>query len=275
MYHSYNFYYKKWLSADCPRTGLWADSKKWGFDNNEEEISKIDKIISKDEINIQNEGILKGQGNPITKKEILELFEMEKSMCKISYENIRDNEIKNGKGTGLFCKIDNYPIKYALFTNNHILNENNIKIGNKINIEYFYKSKYKEKKIEINEKRRVYTNKELDYTCIELNELDDIKNYFEIDPILLNGKNYLKNSDIYILQYSLGNELSFSCGKIISLKKGLIYHSASTEEGSSGSPIIRRSKNNYIILLHLGSIKNNKNIYSFNLATTFDSILND
>ena len=31
-----------------------------------------------------------------------------------------------------------------------------------------------------------------------LNELDDIKNYFEIDPILLNGKNYLKNSDIYI-----------------------------------------------------------------------------
>ena len=45
---------------------------------------------------------------------------MEKSMCKIIYERIEDNEIKKGKRTGFFCEIDNFPIKYGLFTNNHV-----------------------------------------------------------------------------------------------------------------------------------------------------------
>ena len=43
-----------------------------------------------------------------------------------------------------FFEIDNYPINYALFTNNHILNE--IKVGDMINIEYLEDKKYKEKK---------------------------------------------------------------------------------------------------------------------------------
>ena len=99
-------------------------------------------------------------------------------MCKISYEKIIDNEIKKGKGSGFFCEINNFPIKYALFTNNHVLNENDIKIGNIINIEYYNKSSYINKKIKINEKRRVFTNKELDYTCIEINESDGYKRLF-------------------------------------------------------------------------------------------------
>ena len=77
-------------------------------------------------------------------------------MFNISYERKIENEIKKGKGTGFFCKIDNFPIKYALFTNNHVLDENNIKKGKIINIEYNNETKT----IEIDEKRRVYTNKE-------------------------------------------------------------------------------------------------------------------
>ena len=199
---------------------------------------------------------------------------MKESICKISYEKVIDNEIQKGKGTGFFCEIDNNPIKYALFTNNHVLNETDIKLGNIINIEYYNNNSYIKKKIEINGKRKVFTNKDLDYTCIELNELDDIKNYFTLDPILFNNKNSLKNSDIFILQYPLGNELSFSCGKILSLEKNIITHSASTREGSSGAPIIRRSENNYIIGLHKGLFIK-KNFSSINIATTFDSILND
>ena len=49
-------------------------------------------------------------------------------------------------------------------------------------------------------------------------------------------------------------------------------HTASTDEGSSGSPIIRRSKDNYIIGLHYGGVKKNKNEYKYNLAISFDSI---
>ena len=87
-------------------------------------------------------------------------------MCKIIYEKKVSNEKK--EGIGFFCKINNFPIKYALLTNNHILNEYNLEIGNTINIEYYEDSKNKNIKIEINDKRRVYTNKELDYTFIEI-----------------------------------------------------------------------------------------------------------
>ena len=58
-------------------------------------------------------------------------------------------------------------------------------------------------------------------------------------------------------------------------------HSASTKEGSSGSPIIRRGEDNYVIGLHRGFYekdgkdKKDNNNYSFNLGTIFDSILND
>ena len=76
------------------------------------------------------------------------------------------------------------------------------------------------------------------------------------------------------MQYPEGNELCFSYGKVLSLNDNNIIHSASTKDGSSGSPIIRRSEDNYIIGLHHGGIKNENNNFIFNLATSFDSILN-
>ena len=70
---------------------------------------------------------------------------MEKSMCKISFENIKGQECH---ASGFFCEIDfNFPIKYALFINNHILNKLNIEIGKTIHFEclefqksFFYSS---------------------------------------------------------------------------------------------------------------------------------------
>ena len=105
---------------------------------------------------MKKEGILKDQGNPVSKNEIFNILKMEKSKCKIIYEKIQNNVIKKGKGTGFFCEIDNFPIKYALFTNNHVLDGNNIKKGKIINIEYNNEIKT----IEIDEKRRVYPDKE-------------------------------------------------------------------------------------------------------------------
>ena len=204
------------------------------IDNNKDIISEIDKLILANEIVIKKEGILKDQGYPISKNEINELLKKEKSMCKIIYEKIEDNKIKKGKGTGFFCKIDNFPIKYALFTNNHILDENDIKKGKIINIEINNELKT----IKIDEKKEYIQ----DYTCIELYESDNIKEYFRIDPILYENKESIKNSDIFILQNPEGNELCFSYGKIKLIKDNNIIPSSSTKEGSSGSPIIRRSK---------------------------------
>jgi len=252
------------------------------IDNNEEILSKIDKLILSDELDIKKEGIIQGHGRPITKEEIFDLFKMEKSMCKISFQTDK-GEI--GKGSGFFCEIDNFLIKYALFTNNHVLNESNIEIGKKINFEclelqksFFYSPYYNKikKEIKITEKRKVFTNKELDYTCIELFKSDGIIDYFKIEPKLYNNdKNDLNNNDIFILQFPNGNDLSFSYGKIKSIIDNKIIHNASTDNGSSGSPIIRRSKENYIIGLHFGGVKKNKNEYKYNLASSLDSILDN
>ena len=243
------------------------------IDNNKEINNKIDKLINSEDLNIKKEVILEGHGNPINKDEILNLFKMEESMCKIIFERIENNKITKGKGTGFFCEIENknFPIKYCLFTNNHVLNESNIELDKIINFEYYKNGKYIEKEIKINKERKVYTNKELDYTCIEILESDDINNYFKIDPYLYKNNNieYLKDNDIFILQYPNGNDISISYGKILSIKENDIQHSASTNSGSSGSPIIRRSKDNYIIGLHYGGDKNNK----YNIATNFNSIL--
>ena len=253
------------------------------LENNDEVLSKIDELILSDELDVKKEGIIQGHGNPITKEEIFNLFNMDKSMCKITFETLKGEK---GKGSGFFCKIDNFPIKYALFTNHHVLSESNIEIGKTINLEYlelqksllYLSSSYKivNKQIKITEKRKVFTNKKLDYTCIELFESDGIIKLFKIEPDLFqHNKNFLENNDIFILQYPLGNELSFSYGKILSLKDNKIMHSASTNVGSSGSPIIRRCKDNYIIGLHFGGVTNKKKEYICNLATAFDSILDN
>ena len=249
------------------------------IDKSFDKANKLRQLLLLDVKELKKGSDLEGHGEPITKTEISNLLNMEKSMCKIILEKCEDNQIKKGKANGFFCEIEieDCPIKYALFTSNHILNEDKIKPGNIIKIEYFNKSSYEEKIIKIDETRRVYTNKDYDYTCIEILQSDGITNYFKIDPILFNDKKEnLKNSDIFILQYPDDNELSFTYGKIKLLKEDDIIHTASTNEGTSGSPIIRRSKENYIIGLHYDGMRNFEIIdYSFSIGTIFDSILED
>ena len=73
--------------------------------------------------------------------------------------------------------------------------------------------------------------------------------------------------------------MCFAYGKIKNIKDDNIIHTASTKIGASGSPIIRRSNENYIIGIHYGDIQKEEkdnNIYdSFNLATIFGSILDN
>ena len=78
-----------------------------------------------------------------------------------------------------------------------------------------------------------------------------------------------KGTEIFILQYPKGNELSCSDGIILGIKDNKVIHNCSTCKGSSGSPIISRYSNNCVIGLHYGS--DNK----INLSTNFISIFND
>ena len=149
-----------------------------------------------------------------------------------------------------------------LLTNNHILDKNSIKIGN--DIIFDHKNKPVSNVLEISNNRRTFTNEELDYTCIEIFEKDkifendEIKRIFKIDQnILENNISSMESIDIFILQYPLGNEVSFSEGKIVSINEEKIHYTASTNHGSSGWPIIKRD--NYCVIgLHVGSEKKKK-----------------
>ena len=145
--------------------------------------------------------------SPISIEELKDLFKKEDAMCKIKSKKVIDGKLKDITGTGFFLEINikNLPFNKCLLTNNHIINEKDIRPNQEIILEY----KNEKKIIEMNG-RIAYTNINLDYTCIEINDKDNIKEYFKIDADLINNSihNYDKN-EIFILQYPLNKKLSF------------------------------------------------------------------
>ena len=93
------------------------------------------------------------------------------------------------------------------------------------------------------------------------------------------SKDFLKNQDIFTLQFPV--DISFSVGKIINIDKKNLLHNASTKEGSSGSPIIRRNKMDKeeyeVIGLHYQTLinRNDTRFSSINFGRRFDSIISD
>lgn len=157
-------------------------------------------------------------------------------VCKIY-----NNKKKDITGTGFICKIpfpDQYNYLHVLITNHHILDEDNL-ITNEIIKITFNDDKIK-KEIKINENRMFITKEDIDITIIEIYQEECLNMYLEIDPNVFND-NFIeiyKNANIYVLQYPLGKQPSYSSGKLIGNKNKNIQHSCSTELGSSGSPIL-------------------------------------
>ena len=187
---------------------------------------------------------------PIPLKILQKCFEKQTAICKIL----------TGKGTGFFCKLNlkNKTI-IGLLTNNHVLNEEKIKLDSIIEIEH-----NKEKKvIEITKNRFTCTNEEYDYTCIEIFENENYNNYFEIDGNIDtdNPNEQYKDQEIMMVQYPNLEEASFEKGKVNSIKNNYqIFHTISTEGGSSGSPIILMIGSLKIIGIHCGKSSKNKNL---------------
>jgi len=172
---------------------------------------------------------------PMSKKEIKDSYSNQPSMCKINFQKEKDGQIINSSGTGFFCEIndDNIPFKKALFTNNHILDKNSIKINKEIKFECMGKKNT----IRISENRKIFTSIELDYTCIEIFNTDIINNnnFFRIDKAIFNNESNLKGTEILILQYPRSKELSFAKGEILNIEdnenEAKILHNASTKYG--------------------------------------------
>ena len=196
------------------------------------------------------------------------LFQMKNCICKI---------IKNDgtKGTGFFCKIpfpneDN--LLPVLITNNHVLGENDIIYHNII--EVTLENETKKKSIKINSKRLVYTNKNLDFTFIEIQpNRDNIFHFLEIDKNIYKEKALLETAftkkSIYTLHYPKGKDVEVSYGQIKDLKDDIIRHLCNTDKGSSGCPVLSLETFE-VIGIHKGGALH----FEINMATFIKDAIN-
>jgi len=162
------------------------------------------------------------------------IYEVCRSICKI----ITPKKV----GTGFLIKLykNDEPL-FSLMTNEHVVEKDMIE--EKETIEVYYDNQKKRIKITLNEDERFiksFKDIDIDCTIVEIMKEDNInEDYFLLPNIDYKDVNYneLKNNKVYIVQFPLGKDMCHSEGEIINIDKYEFTHKASTEPGSSGSPI--------------------------------------
>ena len=191
------------------------------------------------------------QNKPIEFRNMIRYLEKKDAVCKLI----------GGHGTGFFCKFKvNGRIMKALFTNNHVLNENLIKENSIIEL----RNKDEIKELKITSNRFKCTNKELDYTCIQILDNEDYNNFLEIDDnIKCQNPNVQYGNKLGVV-YQFPDNQDISCGEgfIEGIKKvndnNIIIHKIITDIGASGSPIVL-SDNLKVIGIHCRRKNNGRN----------------
>jgi V8-like Glu-specific endopeptidase len=163
-------------------------------------------------------------------------------------------------GTGFLCYLPYNSIKIPfLITNNHILNEKDIENYKKITISFNKLEIFRD--ITVDKSKIILTNKDLDFTIIEIKDQDNInlENILELDENINIGEKYINkaysNESIYTLHYPKGENIATSFGLIKGIIGNKIRHSCCTEDGSSGAPILTL-KNFKVVGIHFGFNKN-------------------
>ena len=191
------------------------------------------------------------QNKPIEFRNMIRYLEKKDAVCKLIA----------GHGTGFFCKFKvNGRIMKALFTNNHVLDEDLIKENSIIQLSHNDKIK----EIKITYDRFKCTNDDLDYTCIEIFDNEDYNNFLEIDDnIKCQNPNVQYGNKLGVV-YQFPDNQDISCGEgfIEGIKKvndnNIIIHKIITDIGASGSPIVL-SDNLKVIGIHCRRKNNGRN----------------
>ena len=185
-------------------------------------------------------------------------------ICKI--------KIKGINGTGFFCSInlENINPINCLITNNHIIDKEYYENNNEI--ELLLNDEEKVILLNLEKKRKTFFDKNYDIALIEIKKDDDIENFLELDEKIFkdNEKSLYEDKSIYLLQYPNGKKAAVSYGLVNSFDNFNINHTCSTEQGSSGSPIINL-ENNKVIGVHKEASIN----FNFNIGTFLKFPLND
>ena len=190
-----------------------------------------------------------------------------KSICKII--------IKTNKGyaygTGFFMNISDS--KKYLITNYHIINPN--VINNNIIIEIHNNKKMK---LNINNRDIQYFPEPKDITIIEMKNYDDIYNdieflYYDTNYIQT-GYNIYKEVDVFSIEHPLGDNAACASGKIKNIDGFEFAHNISTDNGSSGCPIILLN-NNINLIKVIGIHKEGDKLKNLNYGTFIGEIFNN
>ena len=197
--------------------------------------------------NRRNEVLIKDK----TIKEIdLNLNKVIKSVYKVKYNN--------RVGTGFLIKLNKDQKELnCLMTNEHVITKEMIESNEIIEIE----NKSDEKLIKINldkNERFIIYNEEMDISIIEIKIDDNINDKCFLLPNLDNYMEYI-DKDIYIVQYPLGKNISYSEGKIKNIQNEELIYDASTKLGSSGSPILLKNTIKVIGIHKQGNIRKTEN----------------
>ena len=210
----------------------------------------------------ENEKLLKDYPSYITIDETKKILEqLENCICKVFIDD-------ESKVTGFFCNIkyDN-KVMPVLITNNHVLNEDRIKLNSIIKICFTNGNSLIYKDIKIDKDRTVYTSDKYDTTIIEIKkEKDEIYNYLELDNNIFddNSNVLYYNNTIYLLHYPNDKQASVSYGLLQEnelINYEIIYY-CSTEKSSSGCPILSLNSMK-VIGMHKAAENKNYNKGSF------------
>ena len=212
---------------------------------------------------MKEESFIKGSVDPINIASTEKiLHQMKHCVCKI--------KIGKMSATGFFCKVPIINMNF-LMTNYHVINEDFMKANKEIQI--LLNDEKEALVLDLTIKREKYFSKEYDIILIELKENDGIKEYLELDDNILkdNEKVNYEEKSIYILNYLLGKNICVSYGILKQINnKYNIIHKCSTDNGSSGSPILNL-ENNKVIGIH----KQGSNNFNYNKGTLLKFPLND
>ena len=220
----------------------------------------------------QNEKLTKFSHTPVIIDDLNIIIEqMNKYICKIKNNN-------SEKGTGFFCNIPFEDKKIpVLVTTNHLISEKRMKEGEKINLtlkEKIGEKQYKDKfeKIIMDNKRKKYSSVKYDITIIEIKKEDKIKYFLDLDEYLFtpNSEISYEGESIYIIQYPKGQKAAVSFGTLKAIENYDMVHLCSTENGSSGSPILNLLSKK-IIGIHKEGLKK----FEFNRGTFLREPFND
>ena len=165
---------------------------------------------------------------------------------KILREEKSNNQLIFKSGTGFCFNLPDKGYKFFL-TNNYILNQEFLDSEKKL---ILYDKNDNKIEIDLSINRFKMTDKDMDFTIIEILEEDNLSYFLEVDEFI-NSKDY-KDEEIFTFDFPEGKNLQYSFGKC----QGKYNNSFSySSEIKGGSPLILKY-NSKLIGLHKGTYGN-------------------